>query len=127
LTVNMMNSDCHWYGCELVRKALGEKVKLGVLSFKFVLHVLNYRSIIHRQAVVVWDWHRNSSFCLLLPASFLLVACLALYSTLKMEAVLSRERPINLYQNTRRYIPEDSKLQHIYDSERRRHLYLVKI
>jgi hypothetical protein len=47
----------------------------------------------------------------LLAACFLLVACFAYYSTMKMEAKRSSETPVNFCLTTWHYIPDDSILQ----------------
>jgi hypothetical protein len=46
----------------------------------------------------------------LLAVCILLVACLAYFSTLKMDAVYSSEMSVNFYQTTWHHIPEDSTL-----------------
>jgi hypothetical protein len=46
----------------------------------------------------------------LLAACILLVAFLAYFSTLKMDAIFSSEMSVNFYYTTGRHIPEDSIL-----------------
>jgi hypothetical protein len=45
----------------------------------------------------------------------LLAARLAYSSTLNMEAVRSFEKSVNVYQTTRRYIPEDITPEEVYN------------
>jgi hypothetical protein len=40
--------------------------------------------------------------------NFMLVSCLTYFSTLKIKAVFSSERPVYFCQNIWRYVPEDS-------------------
>jgi hypothetical protein len=46
------------------------------------------------------------------PPSLTLVTCLAYSSTLKMEAICSSETSVGTQRTTRRYIPDDSTLNH---------------
>jgi hypothetical protein len=54
-----------------------------------------------------------------LAACFLLVSCLAHFSTLNMEAESSSETSVNFYQTTRCYIPEDTLKHFIFLHPRR--------
>jgi hypothetical protein len=46
-----------------------------------------------------------------LPPAFMLVSCLAYFSTLKMEATCFSEASVEFQRTTWRYIPEDRTLQ----------------
>jgi hypothetical protein len=83
----------------------------------FLLSIFQYQAISSLEGPrMIWDSHNSGykEFCLLrfnaricLPPAFMVVSCLAYSSTLKMEAICSFERSVDLQPTKRRYNPED--------------------
>jgi hypothetical protein len=61
---------------------------------------------------VVWIHLPNSRFqCRILAACFMLVSCVAYFSTVKTEAICSFETSVHFHRSIRSYISDDTTLQ----------------
>jgi hypothetical protein len=67
---------------------------------------------LHLQGQRVWE--RNKPAAALPPASATIISFLLYSSSLKTEAICSLETSVDSQRTTRRYIPGDSTLRHIF-------------
>jgi hypothetical protein len=78
------------------------------------VHYTNIISLPHLDLVACYDLIPAAAELLAgrlcLPHAFMLISCLAYFSTLKMEAACSSETPVDFQRTTWRYIPEDRTL-----------------